>query len=163
MESSVSQRKHRKRRYQTMKSVRLADLKLAEGRYESDDSVQIDFVMPLTPGTPGASEVVAEDFVVVYFELDPGKRLGTHIDSEEEILLVMKGSVTVAVGDDEGTLSAGEMVVVPQKEPHSVRNTGDEPAAVVGFFPEGEVHHEFDEPVMPFGTREFVTKPEASS
>ena len=146
-----------------MKSVRLVDLELTESRYESDDSVQIDFVMPLTPGTPGASEAVAEDCVVVYFELKPGKRLGTHVDSEEELLLVTEGTVTVTVGTDAGTLSAGEMAVVPRKKPHSVRNIGDEKAAVVGFFPEGEVYHEFDEPVMPFDTREFVTKPEASS
>lgn len=143
-----------------MKSVRLADLELGEAWYEADDSVRWRDNLPLTPGTPGTSDVAAEDFVAVYFELEPGKRLGTHTDSEEEILLVLEGTVAASVGDDEGELAAGELAVVPAHSPHSVRNVGDGTAAVLGVFPSGVVRHEFDRPVMPYETREFVSKAE---
>lgn len=112
---------------------------------------------------PGASEVVAEDPVVVYFEMEPGNGVGTHTDSEEELLLVIEGHVSVTIDDDEGDLAADETAVVPRKSPHSVRNVGNETAAVIGFFPKGEVHHAFDQPVMPYGTREFVPKHEPES
>lgn len=142
-----------------MKSIRLADIDLVEWGTERDDSIWSRSAAPLTPGNPGAGEIAAEDCVVVYFELDPGKRLGTHIDSEEEILLVLEGTVTVTVGDDEGTLSAGELAVVPQNEPHDVQNSGDGQAAVIGFFPEGEVTHTATESAVPSEERKAVTKP----
>ena len=143
-----------------MESVQLSELELGDAWYEDDESVRWRDNLPLTPGTPGTSEVAAEEFVVVYFEIDPGKRVGTHTDSEEEILLVLDGAVRVTVEDDEGELASGEMTVVPAKSPHGVRNIGEETAAVVGFFPEVEVKHVFDEPVMPYETREFVSKDE---
>ena len=143
-----------------MKSVRLSELELGDAWYENDETVRWRDNLPLTPGTPGTSDVAAEDFVAVYFEVEPGKRVGTHTDSEEEILLVLEGTVAVSVEDDEGELESGEMAVVPPKAPHSVRNAGDETAAVLGLFPAGEVHHEFDQPVMPFEMREFVSKDE---
>lgn len=143
-----------------MKSVRLSELELGDAWYENDETVRWRDNLPLTPGTPGTSDVAAEDFVAVYFEVEPGKRVGTHTDSEEEILLVMDGSVAVSVADDEGELQSGEMVVVPPKASHSVRNVGDKTAAVLGLFPAGAVYHEFDEPVMPYDTREFVSRDE---
>lgn len=66
----------------------------------------------------------------------------------------------MTVDGDEGELASGEMTVVPAKAPHGVRNIGEETAAVVGFFPRGEVRHVFDEPVMPYEMREFVSKDE---
>ena len=143
-----------------MKTVRLTDLELGDAWYDNDDTVRWRDNLPLTPGTPGTSGVAAEDFVAVYFEVESGKRVGTHTDSEEEILLVLDGTVAITVDDDEGELDAGEMAVVPPKAPHSVRNVGDETASVLGIFPAGEVHHEFSEPVMPFEEREFVSRDE---
>jgi quercetin dioxygenase-like cupin family protein len=35
---------------------------------------------------------------VVYFEIEPGYRLGTHTDSAEEILLILEGQVEVSLG-----------------------------------------------------------------
>lgn len=145
-----------------MQTVRLADVELEEAWSEEDESVLQRAATPLTPGTPGAREVVAEDCVVVYFELDPGKRLGTHTDSAEEILLVVDGEVTVTVGEDEGTVAAGELAVVPQAEPHDVNNPHDNPAAVIGFFPEDEVHHEAEHLLMPYEKREFIIKSDAN-
>lgn len=72
---------------------------------------------------------------------------------------MIDGTVAVTV-DDEGDHQTGKMAVVPPNAPHSVRIVGEETAAVLasGFFPAGEERHEFDEPVMPFGPREPVSK-----
>lgn len=70
----------------------------------------------------------------VYFELEPGKRLGRHTDSAEEILLILEGTVEVTVGDETGMLSAGELAVAPKMVPHDLRNAGKGKAKVLGFF-----------------------------
>jgi quercetin dioxygenase-like cupin family protein len=130
--------------------VDLSELELSEGWYEDDEAVRWRDGFP---SAPGASDLTAESLAVVYFELDPGKRLGSHTDSEEEVLFVVEGDVLATVGDETAELSAGEMTIVPADTPHVVENTGNGTARLLGFFPDDEVHHEFEEPVMPYGTR----------
>jgi quercetin dioxygenase-like cupin family protein len=75
-----------------------------------------------------------KDSAVVYFELEPGHELGSHTDSAEEILLVLEGEVEATIGERSGLLEGGCMAVVPKLMPHNVRNVGEVPAKVVGFF-----------------------------
>jgi quercetin dioxygenase-like cupin family protein len=96
---------------------------------------------------------------VVYFELEPGHRLGTHTDSAEEILLILEGTAEVSLGDEKGRLSAGEMALVPAMEPHGLRNVDDETVRVVGFFSSNVVVSTFDQPVIPFNQRVIGTPP----
>ena len=88
---------------------------------------------------------------MVYFEVEPGHRLGTHTDSAEEILLFLGGEAEVSVGEEQGQVSAGEMALVPAMVPHSMRNVGDETLRVVGFFSSSTVMSTFDQPVVPTG------------
>ncbi len=76
---------------------------------------------------------------MVYFELAPGCALGTHTDSAEEVLLVLEGTVEVTVGEATSEAGAGTFVLVPKGAPRNVRNVGDGPARVVGFFPSDHV------------------------
>jgi quercetin dioxygenase-like cupin family protein len=96
---------------------------------------------------------------VVYFEIEPGYRLGTHTDSAEEILLILEGEVEVSLGEEVGRLSAGEMAVVPAMVPHGMRNVGDERARVTGFFSSNVIVSTFDQPMMPFNQRVVGTPP----
>jgi quercetin dioxygenase-like cupin family protein len=57
-----------------------------------------------------------------------------HGDSAEELLLGLEGEVEPSIGDDRGPLRAGEVAVVPATAPHGLRNLGDRPARVLGFF-----------------------------
>lgn len=75
-----------------------------------------------------------EACATVYFELEPGKRLGRHTDSAEEILLILEGTVEVTVGDETGTLGQGALAVAPKMVPHDLRNVGKGKAKVLGFF-----------------------------
>src|SRR5215211_937919 len=104
---------------------RIEELELMEVWYEDDPTMRLKINFPFFLGTGN------KNTAVVYFEIEPGHRLGTHTDSAEEILLVLNGTVEVSLGDEQGQVSTGEMAVVPAMVPQGVRNVGDETARFV--------------------------------
>ena len=120
-------------------------------RDRSDDAPEGQFPLFLGTGTKNTA--------VVYFEIEPGYRLGTHTDSVEEILVILEGQVDVSLGEEEGRLYAGQMAVVPAMVPHGMRNVGEERVRVAGFFSSNVIVSTFDKPVMPFGQRVVGTPP----
>jgi quercetin dioxygenase-like cupin family protein len=116
---------------------------LMEGRFEHDDSAQFRANFALHGGNG------AEHSAVVSIVLEPGKALGEHVDSPEEILFVVDGNVEFTVGDEVARASRGTLAVVPPKVPHSIRNIGPGIARIIGFFPSPTVVSAFVEPVMP--------------
>ncbi len=128
-----------------MISVKISELELLEAGYEDDPTMRVraNFPFSAAAGTKNTA--------VVYFELEPSHRLGTHTDSAEEILLILEGEAEVSVGDEQGRLSAGEMAVVPAMVPHGLRNVGEETVRVVGFFSSSTVMSTFDQPIAPMG------------
>src|SRR5687768_18361527 len=111
-----------------MIAERIEDLELMEGWYEDDPTMRVKVNFPFFLGTG------TKNTAVVYFEIEPGHRLGTPTDSAEEILLLRRGEAEVSVGGEQGRVSAAEMALVPAMVPHSVRTVGNETVRVVGFF-----------------------------
>src|SRR5215210_5007373 len=136
-----------------MIAERIDELELMEVWYEDDPAMRLKVNFPFFLGTGTKSTSV------VYFEIEPGHRLGTHTDSAEEILLVLSGEVEVPLGDEQGRLSAGEMALVPAMVPHSLRNVGDGRVRVAGFFSSNVIVSTFDQPMTPFGQRIVGTPP----
>jgi quercetin dioxygenase-like cupin family protein len=136
-----------------MIAERIEDLELMEGWYEDDPTMRVKVNFPFFLGTG------TKNTAVVYFEIEPGYRLGTHTDSAEEILLVLEGEAEVSLGDEEDRLSAGEMALVPAMVPHGLRNVGEETVRVAGFFSSNVIVSTFDQPLMPFGQRVVGTPP----
>lgn len=136
-----------------MISATISELELMEAWYEDDPTMRVRVNFPFFLGTENKSTAV------VYFEIEPGNRLGTHTDSAEEMLLILEGTAEVSLGDERGRLSAGEMALVPAMVPHALRNTGDEALRVVGFFSSNVIVSAFDQPMMPFGQRVVGTPP----
>jgi quercetin dioxygenase-like cupin family protein len=132
---------------------RIDQLELLEVWYENDPTMRLKVNFPFFLGTGTKSSAV------VYFEIEPGHRLGTHTDSAEEILLVLEGTAEVSLGDEQGRLSAGEMALVPAMVPHGLRNVSDETVRVVGFFSSNVIVSTFDQPMMPFNQRVVGTPP----
>jgi mannose-6-phosphate isomerase-like protein (cupin superfamily) len=75
-----------------------------------------------------------KDIATVYIVIDPDEKLGNHMDSAEEMLLVLEGEVEVTVGSETGRLSKGQLAVVPKMVPHDINNTGGVTARILGFF-----------------------------
>jgi len=98
---------------------------------------------------PVSKATGAEESAVVYFELEPGKRLGTHTDSGEEILYIVAGEGEAEVGDERGRVRAGDLAVIPAMVPHGVVNVGTETLKVVGFFVGAEITSVFEEALQP--------------
>ena len=140
-----------------MHIVDLFALKLPEGWYDHDPTVRNRGDFALWGGHG------AEGLALVYFELEPGHRLGRHTDSAEEVLLVLDGEVEASVGEEQAHLSRGAAAVVPELVPHDVSNVGASTARVVGFFPRPAVVATFEAPMQPFGERVFSTPDEATN
>jgi quercetin dioxygenase-like cupin family protein len=136
-----------------MIAERIEDLELLEVWYENDPTMRLKVNFPFFLGTG------TKNTAVVYFEIEPGYRLGTHTDSAEEILLVLEGEAEVSLGDEEGRLSAGEMTLVPAMVPHGIRNVGEERVRVAGFFSSNVIVSTFDQPMMPLVQRVVGTPP----
>lgn len=126
-----------------MLTVRLSELQLPELGYEHDSTARVNGTFPFSAASGNKSTAM------VYFELQPGKRLPTHTDSAEEILLILEGTAEVTVGDERATAQAGELALVPAMVPHSLRNVGNGVVRVVGFFSSSTNMATFDQPLVP--------------
>ena len=103
------------------------------------------------------SAVGTKSGAAVYFELEPGKELGTHTDSAEEIVYVIDGTIEATIANEKDSLSRGELGVVPVMERHNFRNIGANTARVIGFFSSPNIVSTFDKVFMPANFREFDT------
>jgi len=63
----------------------------------------------------------------------PGGKSGKHVHSHsrEEFAFVLKGRVTLTLGDEESELRAGDAVTLPARAPHRWENRGKETVEVL--------------------------------
>jgi len=78
---------------------------------------------------------------VCYFEIQPGKRLGWHHNTAEEIQFYVDGSGELELDTGSRPVKKGDVVVLPEGAAHDVRNTGDVNLRAIGFFARPEVRH----------------------
>lgn len=117
---------------------------LVHGSFANDPATAFRGGFPVSGGDG------AESLASVYFELDPGKSLGEHTDSPEELLIVLNGEVELTVGNERARAGRGQIAIVPAMVPHNVRNIGADVAQVLGVFPSPTVEATFVQPVQPF-------------
>ena len=133
-----------------MHAVELAALELREIESELDPQRRLKVAFPHSSAGGSASTAT------VYFELEPGMHVGRHVDSAEEVLLILEGSAEATVGDETALANAGSIVTVPAMEPHNVLNVGTGPLRVLGFFSASTVVATFATPPIPGGPQVFV-------
>ncbi|WP_380676089.1 cupin domain-containing protein [Salinigranum sp. GCM10025319] len=121
----------------TLETVEQADV-------ETDVEARWRAAFPFDADRPGETLDEKTDSTVVYNELDPGTRIGTHRDAVDELLFVLGGTVEAVVDGETATVEAESLAVVPAGEPHSVRNVGSEPARLVGVFATGTLDSTFE-------------------
>lgn len=140
-----------------MISAHVDALELMEFHAPDDETRRCRATWPLHRDLGTASSAM------VYFELEPGKRLGEHTDSAEEVLVVLEGEVEAVVGNERARLSAGGTAVVPAQLLHDVRNVGVSRARVMGIFPSNTIVSVFGSELAPVGSRVVGTPPPAAS
>jgi quercetin dioxygenase-like cupin family protein len=116
-----------------MQTIRFADLQLDAVEQDADDAEWLAG-FPFSPDRPGETRMEASDYTVVFNELAPGKRIGSHTDAADELLFVLDGQVTATVDGETATVEAGSLAVIPAETPHSVHNDGSAVARMVGVF-----------------------------
>ncbi len=134
-----------------MAGVRLEEIELMEAWSDQDEEVRARFEFPLTAATGCTS------CSVIYYVIEPGHRTPTHIHSCEEIQGIVEGRTEVTVGDQTQTFEAEALVVVPALTKHTLKNVGETPLRVVGFFSSAAAIHTYDDTLMPFDTDLLVT------
>ncbi len=111
-----------------MITVNLKTLELTEFVAKGDEKQHSRATFPLL-GVHGS-----QDLASVYFEIEPGDRLGRHTDSAEELLIVLEGELTATVGEESARVTQGHIALVPKMVPHDMKNTGTTTARVIGVF-----------------------------
>lgn len=133
-----------------MFAVNVGELALIEGRGKTDSTQRGVFDFPIHVGTGAAASSV------VYFEVAPGDHCGRHTHSAEEIVYIVDGEAELEVGEERQRASGGTLAIVATMAPHDVRNVGNVPVRVVGFFASAGVITKFDDPFMPMDTDTFI-------
>ena len=86
-------------------------------------------------------------------------RIGRHVHSAEEVLLVLEGTAEVSVGDERGRLSAGGLALIPAGVPHEPVNVGSDTLRCVAYRSSAAALHTWEVPLMPMESTTFVTPP----
>lgn len=64
---------------------------------------------------------------VVVMSIEPGDDIGAEVHDLDQILVFVSGEGEFCVGEQKGTVQAGDVVVVPAHAEHNFVNTGQEP------------------------------------
>jgi len=132
-----------------MQPISFESLELEATTQEGIDGAHWLGSFPFNPERPGETVEDSDEYTLVYNELEPGARIGTHRDSVDELVFVIEGTVEATVDGESVTATAGELAVVPAETPHSVRNTGSATAELLGFFATGDVDSTFEKNPVP--------------
>lgn len=87
-------------------------------------------------------------------EVDPGCLLPRHVDSAEEVIVIVAGVASVIVGDEAASAAEGAIALIPAGVPHEVRNAGDTALRFWAIYAATDVTTTYEEPVQPAGERE---------
>ena len=136
-----------------MITEQLNELELAEVWAEEDSEIRFKLAAAISTASPTSSTQL------IYFTVEPGESVGRHSHSAEETMLVLEGTVEQSIGDEQQHLSAGEVSFKPAGMIHDERNVGSETLRCVAFFSSAAILHTWEVPLMPLGSRGFVTPP----
>ncbi len=91
----------------------------------------------------GASPLQATNFCLGMVTLDPhGGQVPWHNHDQEEVYVILEGSAEICVGDECGTISAGQTAYIPSGTHHQLTNLSDVICRMIYCFgPAGEVAH----------------------
>ena len=136
-----------------MLTSQLNELEVAEVWAEEDSEIRFKLAAAIS------AESGTSSTQLIYFTVEPGETVGRHAHSAEETMLVLEGTVEQSIGEERQKLSAGEVSFKPAGMIHEERNVGSETLRCVAFFSSAAILHTWEVPLMPLGSRGFVTPP----
>ena len=69
---------------------------------------------------------------VTWVEGKPGSEQQVHAhEANEQVYVIVRGRGLMRVGDEQESVEAGDLVFIPPKTGHAIRNDGDEPLVYV--------------------------------
>jgi len=69
---------------------------------------------------------------VTWVEGKPGSEQQVHAHkANEQVYVIVRGRGLMRVGDEQESVEAGDLVFIPPKTDHAIRNVGDEPLVYV--------------------------------
>ena len=78
------------------------------------------------------SDMVGGHYCIVRQTIAPGQLFWPHMhQNEDQVIVVLKGTLGVRVSDREWSAGAGEIVHRPKGEPHTIWNGGDVPTEFI--------------------------------
>ena len=77
------------------------------------------------------------DISIEHFVKPPGHASPRHEHSNAQVLVVLKGRLTITTDDDEQELAANDAVYLPGGKPHIVTNPSQEPSVGIDIFVPG--------------------------
>ena len=136
-----------------MFTAQLDQLDLFESWTQEDPQIASKSAIALSSREGSASTQV------FYIVCEPHKWIGRHVHSAEEVLLVLKGTAEVSVGDERARLSTGGLALIPAGVPHEPINVGSDTLRCVGYLSSSTALHTWEVPLMPMESTTFVTAP----
>ena len=79
-----------------------------------------------------AGDLGSRNLTVTWVDVPPGgeQRAHSHADSEQ-VYVIVRGRGLMRVGDEQESVETGDLVFIPPKTGHAIRNDGDEPLVYV--------------------------------
>jgi mannose-6-phosphate isomerase-like protein (cupin superfamily) len=78
-----------------------------------------------------AREMVGADHGIgvclIFVDAEPGRGPSLHRHPYPEVFVMLEGTATFVLGEEEREVGAGEIVIAPAHVPHAFKNTGDGP------------------------------------
>jgi quercetin dioxygenase-like cupin family protein len=133
--------------------ARLAEIDMVEAWEDADPTVRVRF------GTLEDASTGTCASALFYLEVPPGHRTPRQTHTSEELVLVLSGEAEGFVGEERRSVGPGETVVIPAHAWHGFENVGTTTFKFLASFASAASVHEFEEPLMPMGTRIMVTPP----
>ena len=88
------------------------------------------------------SQLQAKGFVMGRVRVFPGGSIPPHEHFNEEAYHILSGTGEMQVGEERGTVRAGDTVYMEPDVPHTLRNTGDSDMEILFVYsPAGVVEH----------------------
>ena len=91
----------------------------------------------------GVSPIQATSFAIGMVTLDPdGGQVPWHNQDQEEVYLILEGSVEMCLGQERQVLTAGQAAYIPSRVFHQATNVGKQAARMLYCYgPAGDVAH----------------------